>query len=227
MKTIKTKKELLDVIQKCYDGKHIKDDDKKKAFDEQVKSLKDVLVGLSDSVEFPQYNSLTFENSFCDFVIVANVVELQDRLKLIYHDLYEFAKNYIENQKKIIITRDNVLKGKSLSRKIFFWIMISIIGIALTVTLVLAVMQWVTPNESVNNQWDWIALAGILDAFIGGIGFIIERVLDHKNNDVFFEAEDAIKTNNPDNYNLKYVKQKAKKIVNNDIHDNGHLTINQ
>ncbi len=96
MSAIKTKKELINAIQKCCDKRHIKDDNKQKIFDDQVKSIKDVLVGLSDAVEFPQYDSLSFENSFDEFVIAASASELQEKLKLIYHDLYEWRNNFYQ-----------------------------------------------------------------------------------------------------------------------------------
>ncbi len=198
MKTIKTKKQLLAAIQNCCDGKHIKDDDKQSVFDTNTRLISSMLSVLPDNYSFPEWDCLIFDNSFEDFIIVSSLSDLKIRLALMFSLISEEAKRYksvvndeknrrsqveaFENQRnELKISRKEAIRKRSKIKNIIFWAtLIIVVGVVIG-TAICAIIQWVQMSNGniAEPKWDMIALAGILDAAVGVIGFGIERVTDH------------------------------------------------
>ena len=171
---IRTNKTLLKCLEECRDGSHIKDEDKQQVFDTYYARIKDVLSRVQKGFTFPDFESLEFTNKFGDFVFNATAAQLEERLKTIHHDLYEWNR-YVANQSKALEACDTMQrKYRSKARTAIFWVIMGLFIVGLVATVTLAILEWF--DKLPEDQKKWIDFAGIFDAAVGGLGFILERV---------------------------------------------------
>lgn len=233
MELIKTKEELLNKLKKSLDDKHfpiIFETQKKKVeiITKKLETIKDILINEKESFEFPNWDCLKFEKSFDSFIIDCSIERLQlwfevlctllrenVKIKKENNDFKECLKNQQDSQN---VNSQKIDHYSKLKNRIF-WTTIIFVTLSITIIVALAFVHWIK-----DKTWDIFALVGIVDACIGGIGFIIERVCDHKSNLIYemnkkFTNDFTDKISEAyDNLNLMVISDKSiQNIVESDV----------
>lgn len=164
---------------------------------EYVNRIHDMLLSFPDDVKLDGLTSIenaVSKGGFIDSRADSTPRDIAKELEMILTEIHSWVVNYTKNRADIVGVRDKASRHCSKVRNVLFWVTISVVGSTLLATVIFALLQW-TGCCFNDAAWDWIALAGILDAFVGGIGFIIERILDHRNTNISNEADKAIEEN--------------------------------
>ena len=169
MGQIKTIKELKDAIEKCCRGDCLVSGSRKESIFIHYRDLiLGVFAGFSDDQELPAFSSLSFSKGFDDFVLSAGETDLEERLRFLHHDLFEWANTgKAEIKQSAVRTMREVKKSK-------------IIGVisALFVVLLGSIALWILSIFGVLSQ-AWGELTGIVDLTFG-ITFFTYELYDDK-----------------------------------------------
>lgn len=185
---IKTKQQLLDAIKECEKDKAkiiFQNSQKEKYYNDGIDGIKRILAYYTDD-DFPEFDSLKFDNKFKDFVLNAKDSELKDRLDLICHDLYEFSKYHV---------KANLVERMNGKMKLSLKIIVAIIAIMALLSVVFMILHFIYGNNFMWGRADDIADAiGILDFAIGALGFVWERCSDMNKTANIAKIDEAIQS---------------------------------
>lgn len=232
MKQIRTKKELLSNFNECLDGRHIKDDDKQKIFDEWTKKIIDFLEFADDNIELPEgLKCLEFEISFGDFVIQTSTATLKKRLETIYHDLkiwkdlfacnnrgLELAKNSCENAKACAMSREiqqKLQRESHIGFTVFIIFFIIFSALVIISSIIAAIPCFESTSLGIACAITASAASG-LDV-INGIAFGVREVRnDRKRKADCVSVEEAIQSGKQEDY-INQCTIKFGKIINKGV----------
>ena len=178
MAKIKTKDDLLEMLEKCLSGGYLLKTDPKLSIIEKYRTrIKDTLSCFDKKTELYDLPD-DVDTSYPEKISIKTESEITEDLFTVLLTC-RFSKG--------AVSADKDVKRFSRGRDIVFWITISIVVVVVLAMIVLAFIQWGEPKKEF-LKWDWIACVGIVDCIIGTIGFVTERVLDRKKS----KAEDVV-----------------------------------
>ncbi len=144
--------------------------------------LDEVNEGIAEQISF---GDSSISGVDYNWVMNLNKAFLQIKFSSDYEKQFKDSRNKVvefnNNRSGLKLQREKAVKKNAKAKNITFWITISLVLAGIVTICIFALVQWIQKGKGIIDEpnWDMMSLAGILDAFVGGVGFGIERFLDH------------------------------------------------
>lgn len=177
---IRNKSDLEQAFAKA--RKYITNDDILEIFDYRYKGIQNILAGIENDVVFPPLDSLSFDCSFEDFVMLAKKTELEKRLDEIFYELRGWRTSF--NCTRETMTEFIQIKEKRYRKNQIFFTGFIVFFVIFSVTVIISAILPFHPRFEHNDKIIktcsvLVTLAGALD-FVNGVAFGVREILNDR-----------------------------------------------